>query len=40
VIKKLEYDLLFLAKMEEGFKLPLPKNVVLANSETAIGKVL
>ncbi|CAB3993527.1 Bactericidal permeability-increasing [Paramuricea clavata] len=25
-------------KMEEGFKLPLPKNVVLANSETAIGK--
>ena len=29
----------FLAKMEEGFKLPLPKDFVVKNSETAIRKV-
>ena len=28
-----------LAKMEEGNELPLPKNFILTNSVTAIGKV-
>jgi hypothetical protein len=33
------YTSCFLAKMEEGFKLPLPQNLVVTKSDTDIGKV-